>query len=669
MPAHYAATSAKFVVESIESIIGQLTSKGAEAGFFQQLHTQTVAWRSQIQLLQRTFHSLIARGELLDAYVLLEFPIPRRAKRIDAVIVSSGIIFVLEFKCGADSFSRADVEQVEDYCLDLRDFHHPSQGRTIVPILVATHADEKSLPEMVVSSGVSNWIAATPSLLEERITLLANTFGCSCIDAEAWNQGEYVPTPTIIEAARHLYAGNNVGEISRCHAGAENLTKTSDAVLNAIQQARAERRKLICFVTGVPGAGKTLTGLNVVHNQKLHDGDLGAFLSGNGPLVKVLNEALARDHYLRSKTGDDDTRSKNRIAESRRQVSTFIHNVHRFIDAYWNNHDIPKDKVVVFDEAQRAWNRAQSERKFNRPFSEPEMLLRIMDRHQDWSVIVALVGGGQEINTGEAGLSEWGRTLVNKFPEWKVVASPLLASGRYQDTDGLFESSDKVANLVENQHLHLATSLRSYRADGLSKWVSLLLQHDENAAGNCCEQLGDYPLVMTRSLTDARKWLRARQRGSRRAGIIASSGARRLRADGLDLSAKIEVEHWFLNPHGDVRSSQCLETAATEFDIQGLEIDWACLAWGGDLIPSANGWEFRQFKGTKWLRVNDPTRQQFILNKYRVLLTRAREGLIIYVPIGNPNDETRPMDRYERVADYCQRCGIETLGTSNDSSS
>jgi hypothetical protein len=472
--------------------------------------------------------------------------------------------------------------------------------------------------------------------------------GAPAIDSQSWNDAEYIPTPTIIEAARTLYEGQGVREISRCHAGAENLTRTSEAVMRAIQSARLSNQKTICFVTGVPGAGKTLAGLNIVHSRELHTGSLGVFLSGNGPLVRVLSEALARD---------DARRTGRAISDSRREVSTFVQNVHRFIDAHFTASAPPCDRVIVFDEAQRAWDADQSLRKFKRNGSEPKIILDIMDRHAGWAVVVALVGNGQEINTGEAGIGEWGRALTDSFRHWKVLVSPNVVTGE----DNLFDVRPDNLEVIDDAALHLSVSLRSYKAEAVSEFASQLLSMQVAQARAALAACEDFPVGLTRDFTKARAWLKRHQRGSRRTGLIASSGGRRLRAYGLDVRSELDVENWFLNPVTDVRSSYYLETPATEFGIQGLELDWAAVCWDIDLVPETDGWRMRAFKGTKWQSVRDTTRRRYILNKYRVLLTRAREGMIICVPPGDPSDWTRPPRRYDRIAEYLRDCGINEI--------
>jgi DUF2075 family protein len=646
----YQASVSEFTQHSDDYIIGRQSA--ATIAGRELTGTQLEAWRQQIAILRAALCQSFAE----DWHLILEYPIPRRGKRIDAVVLAESLILVIEFKCGSGRYDREAQVQVEDYCLDLRDFHDESRGLTLVPILVATHAEDRPAPSGGVTDFVAPlWLANADSLgtLLGQIVCCHSSAGQEPIAPARWATSQYRPTPTIIEAARTLYQGQNVREISRCHAGAENLTRTSEAVMEAIRQAREAECKLICFVTGVPGAGKTLAGLNVVHNRELHEGALGAFLSGNGPLVKVLSEALARDH---------SERTHEAIAESRRRVSAFIQNVHRFIDAHFGSSVPPVDRVIIFDEAQRAWNREQSLRKFKRDRSEPEIMLDVMNRHEGWAVIVALVGSGQEINTGEAGLREWGRALADRFRHWTVRISPQLSRpSAARDVDPLFERPPYDIRLAEDDALHLDVALRSYKAEALSEFVGHLLSRDVDRSRAALAACQRFPIAITRNLATARQWLKTKQRGSRRIGLIASSGGRRLRAHGLDVRTELDVENWFLNQQEDVRSSYYLETPATEFGIQGLELDWTGVCWDIDLVPERDSWRVQAFKGTKWQSVKDSIRRRYVINKYRVLLTRAREGMVIWVPRGDPSDWTRPGAKYDAIADYLQSCGLREI--------
>ncbi len=664
MPAYYLNSLPGFHDDKPATVLGHLIAGGSGEGFAEHKHAQTDAWTEQISVLRaccsRWFEVFPKSSEWA---VLLEYPIPRRAKRIDALLLANDLIFVLEFKSGDQVLGSSDRRQVEDYCLDLRDFHSQSRDRMLIPILIqasSTSDDLRINPgghDRVLSVQFANGMTAAECIMQ--IYRTNNSPDACAIDPQAWDKSVYDPTPTIIEAAQRLFAGQNVREISRSHGGVANLTKTANAVIRAVTEAKQQNKKVICFVTGVPGSGKTLAGLNVVHNPVLQtrEGGLGVFLSGNGPLVKVLREALARDHAIRSgKT----------LHESRRRVSTFVQNVHEFIKTYVDDQPdkAPPDHVVLFDEAQRAWNVEQEQRKFKRNESEPHMMLRFMDRHEDWAVIVTLIGGGQEIHDGEAGLPEWGRTLSDGYPHWRVYISPeLVRGGTSSAGEPLFDTPQSHIELSEDADLHLAVSVRSYKAESVAAWVNSVVDGREAEAHETMSDISDYPIVLTRSLAAAKSWINERTRGSRRSGLIASSGARRLKALGLDVTSDVGVVHWFLAPSEDVRSSCFLEVVATEFAVQGLELDWACLCWGADLRRTGDGWNFHRFAGTRWNRVRREVRRQYMLNKYRVLLTRARQGFIIWVPEGDQNDETRSPELYDGVAEYLMRCGVPKLAS------
>ena len=429
---------------------------------------------------------------------------------------------------------------------------------------------------------------------------------------------------------------------------------------SVIDRARQNRVKAICFVTGVPGSGKTLAGLNIATRRSIeHQDEHAVFLSGNGPLVDVLREALARDKATREGVS-------KKAAE--REVRSFIQNIHHFRDDYVGNNDIPVEKVVVFDEAQRAWTREQAasfmQRKRGQPdfdMSEPEFLIGVMDRHPDWCTIVCLVGGGQEINTGEAGISEWISALKVRFPSWEVHISSRMALPEYGSKSQVeqFLASPRVHL---DEHLHLAVSMRSFRAEALSEWVGHIIDNEPEAARATYKSIeAAYPIYLTRDLSGARAWLRSQARGTERFGLVASSGAQRLRPEGIHIKAKIEPANWFLNDSADVRSSYYLEDVASEFAIQGLELDWVGVCWDGDFHYKDGKWVCQAFKGTKWQSVNDESRQLYLKNAYRVLLTRARQGMILFVPKGEASDRTRPSSFYDGTFEYLRSCGIPML--------
>jgi hypothetical protein len=651
VPAFLTRTFGEFSAESITSVLGELAI-GNAAAQFPIPPEQIDAWHYQFEPLQAALQQVITRWPAAkDWQVLLEYPIPRIGKRIDAVLLAHDIIIVLEFKTG-ESISSA-TRQVEDYAMLLNSFHEPSYNRLIAPVAVYRH------PTQVGAVGVQTGEVAALSITSfEKLGATAisvfeklGDLSSKQIDGHDWNAGKFKPTPTIIEAAVRLYSNMNVFEIWHACAAHESLELATNAIVRAVEWARESEAKLICFVTGVPGSGKTLIGLNAAHHEAFRDST--SFLSGNGPLVKVLKEALIRDTVSRTTT----TRAKAKI-----QVETFIHNVHRFAEEYFKEARAPVQHVIVFDEAQRAWDREQNERRYKRECSEPEMLLDIMDRHADWSVIVALVGGGQEINRGEAGLPEWGRAL-EKRPGWNVWTSAAAVAG---DTSvagqRLFETSRATLTIVPD--LHLNVSLRAIRSQHWSEWVNEVLAGNVTGAISLAAKLERPPLV-ARSISDARNYLRKVKRGSSRVGLVGSASAARLRVDGLepsyDFHRFFDWEHWFLDDEQDVRSSSRLEVFATQFEIQGLELDWVCLCWGDDLIWDGSSWAGHKFNNRAWKPVTNPEKYRYLVNAYRVLLTRSRQGTVIYIPSVPLSDSTRKAKDLDNTADFLLQCGARPI--------
>lgn len=618
---------------------------------------QKDAWRETIGLLQRELKEI-------EGTILLEFNIPRIGHRIDTVLLSRGVVLVIEFK--RDLADSSAINQVWDYALDLKYFHQASHDLPIVPILIATNAS-KLLPAFTPtpdSDGIYHPCGTDAAGLKQLIaSILAKVAGVP-IDAAAWGRAPYLPTPTIVEAARSLYARHSVEDIARYDAGATNLRVTSGRVEELAEQTKREKKKAICFVTGVPGAGKTLVGLNVATRNREEDKPTHAvFLSGNGPLVQVLSEALARDEVSRRKARGEKVR-KGKVQAA---VKCFIQNVHHFRDAGLNDPAPPPEHVVIFDEAQRAWELRKTadfmQRKKSRPgftMSEPEFLISYMDRH-DWALITCLVGGGQEINTGEAGIRAWLEAITAKYPGWDMYISSRLTDSEYAAGELLSQLQGQ-PRVHFDDALHLAVSMRSFRAENVSAFVKAVLDCEEGRAREIFATLRDrYPVVVSRDLNAAKHWVRTKARGSERYGLVASSKAQRLRPHAIDVRVNVNPVHWFLNEREDVRSSYYLEDAATEFQVQGLELDWACVTWDGDLRKAKSGWSHHDFRGCRWTKVKSPDNQHYLLNAYRVLLTRARQGMAIFVPRGDHEDPTRSPDYYDATYQYLTGLGIPEI--------
>ncbi len=657
--AYYAACVSDFLAQHDDTVLAALATSSA----FAIETTQRDAWRAQIKVMR---HALVGVGA--SGLVAFEFAVPRMGKRIDVLVVVSGVVVVIEFKVGEREFTSDAINQVWDYALDMKNFHAGTHAAPVVPIVVATHATVTSVQVVMESDrdGVMRPLRATPETLAE--VLRAATAWCAApaLDVEAWARSAYKPTPSIIEAAMALYGGHKVEEISRREAEAINLTQTSATVEQIIGQARERKHKAICFVTGVPGAGKTLVGLNVATTHQDKQSELhSVFLSGNGPLVKILCEALARDKVTRAASAG----SIVKIGAARSEVKAFIQNVHHFRDeCLVDVKQPPHDHVAVFDEAQRAWNRDQTAKfmqqkkgRANFAMSEPAFLISCMDRHADWAVVVCLVGGGQEINTGEAGIGEWLRAIRSDFAHWHVHLSPHLTDSEYEAGTAL-SLLQGYENVTTHESLHLAVSMRSFRAEHVSGWVKAVLDADRGAALAAWAKIAArYPIVLTRDVRTAKAWLRERARGNERYGLVVSSQAQRLKPEAIDVRVDIDPVHWFLHPKTDVRSSYYLEDAATEFHVQGLELDWAGVVWDADLRFTPAGWEHWGFRGDKWQRIRKSERQAYLKNAYRVLLTRARQGMVIVVPPGDHSDHTRHPAIYDATYEYLRNLGLPEL--------
>lgn len=651
---YYSSTVANFLETSPEEIVGSLT---INSGFAVE-PTQRNAWLAEIEILKTVLTDF-------DGQIYFEYSIPRMGRRIDVVLLIDSALFVLEFKIGENQFTSYAINQAYDYAVDLKNFHETSRDLFIAPIVIATNA-RATTPEVTTTVHNDKVLApmcCTIELLALTLRRVIAAAGEGFVEPSLWESGRYSPTPTIIEAAMALYNNHSVTDISRSDAAAVNLTTTSAAISEIVESARATSFKAICFVTGVPGAGKTLVGLNIATQRRdEHDELYSVFLSGNGPLVSILCEALARDKVRRAKEARQRITKGHVLSE----VKAFVQNVHHFRDECIIDQGPPIEHVALFDEAQRAWNLEQTanfmRRKKNYPNfnqSEPEFLISCLDRHNSWAVVVCLVGGGQEINTGEAGISEWIDALNRSFPNWHVYISSRLSDSEYAAGHAL-ESLHSREHVTIRDELHLGVSMRSFRAENVSLLVKQLLDLEADDARATLANVSEkYPIVITRDLTKAKDWLRAHARGTERYGIVASSQAERLKPLALNVKYTIDPRLWFLNGPEDTRSSYYLEDVATEFDVQGLELDWACVAWDADFRYTPDGWEHKSFVGDGWNRINKQERQLYQKNAYRVLLTRARQGMIICVPPGDPNDHTRKPEFYDSTYDYLSTIGFE----------
>jgi Uncharacterized conserved protein (DUF2075) len=665
MASFYKSSVEEFLAQSDLHVIASLGTAYARQGFTTLFSDQTLTWERDLRLLRESLKQCIANSDSAKLWgLLIEFSIPRKESRIDIVLLIREVVVLVEAKTTLAA-SQAK-RQVEEYALLLHYFHKASAECRIVPVIVSPEAQQADydainqrelFPQMpgylVASVSQSSWIELPNLLLEvERSSSIQ-------ADAELWDSSPYFPVPNILEAALALRSGLSIREIAHSEASEHEIESVQSAIQEYVNTARAERHHAICFLTGVPGSGKTLVGLSLAHSGE-NRSDAIHFMSGNGPLVKVLQHLFTHESM----------RAGASAPQARTEAKTLIENVHVFARYHTSqNLEAPSNHAIIFDEAQRAWNRAQHVKKFNRDYSEPEMLLRIMERHEDWAVVVALVGGGQEINDGEAGLEEWGRALSGAAKDWMVYASPEVLEGGPSTTGHrLFDESATQQEVQTNSTLHLRTSNRSLRAEKLATWVNRVLDGDSDRAAS----LGiteRFPILLSRNLEQTRLKLREQGTGVNRYGLVGSSGAARLRAEGLEPGSTFHAdypwEHWYLGEKTDVRSSFRCEVFATEFEIQGLELDWIGLCWGGDMIwDNAKGWLLRALRTseqTRWTSIRNLDKQTYRRNAYRVLLTRARMGMVIFVPRGDATDPTNSPEEFQATADFLIRCGVTPL--------
>ena len=673
--------------------------------------TTTEAWKEEIAIMREVVSSIET-----DGHIIFEYDIPRLGKRIDVVLLLKGIIFCIEFKVGENQKLEPDVDQVLDYALDLKNFHKFSQDKIIVPILVPTEYKKTTtiVQSSIYDDKVVNPLVTGKAGLSGLIVSVLDRFPNETPIDSNWIISPYAPTPTIIEAARTLYENHSVENITRHEADKVSTDRTIRYILQVIKESKAEQKKSICFVTGVPGAGKTLVGLDVAVKQTYqgHDEpvkDEGAvYLSGNGPLVAVLTEALAQDNYNRCRERGE----KKNKTDSKREVSKSIQMIHRYRDNMLAKIKNPVENgileidpekavrmesagygevehVAIFDEAQRSWTHKRLADYLKRggtygnklkvpnfPMSEAAFLIWSLDQREDWATIICLVGGGQEINTGEAGISEWIAALNEKFLHWNVYISPKLTEAEYAE-GRVNELLRHKNNVTYSEDLHLAVSLRSFRAEKLSAFVHALLSFDASAPSLYADIRDKYPIVLTRDMAKARKWLHEKVRGTERTGVLVTKESARFKPLAIHIlpSNDEDTVHWFLEDKASTRSSNYLEDAATEIQVQGLELDYTCLLWDADMRCNHGRWRFYRFNGkTKWNEIasnneNNQELTKYMLNAYRVLLTRARVGMVICVPEGNPNktasgfweDSTRLPEYYDGTYQYLKSIGLEEI--------
>lgn len=665
MASFYRSTVGEFLAQDEEQVLARLAVAYAERGYTSQYADQTLTWKRDIRSLRTALQECVDNSEFAMSWgLLLEFSIPRKELRIDIVLLVGDLIVAIEAKTAIPSTDAR--RQIEEYSMLLHYFHKASSDRRIIPVTVSSEVVKPGLPSLdergQFPQEPTYWVTHAISTSWSGLSNLLNVLGeqtTGQTTAKDWDESPYFPVPTIIEAALRLKSGLSIREIAQSEASEHEIENVMSCVQRYVHLARENGNHAICFLTGVPGSGKTLVGLSLAHSNA-NKSDHVHFMSGNGPLVAVLQHLFTQESM----------RAGTLAVEARTQARTLIENVHVFARYYTDdNLGPPSNHAIIFDEAQRAWNRNQNKKKFQRDYSEPEMLLSVMERHPDWAAVIALVGGGQEINDGEAGLEEWGRALANTKKKWLIYASPEVLEGGSSTAGHLLFDDPRTAKLVEtNLSLHLRTSNRSLRAEQLATWVNYVLDGDAGAA-SALHVTDRFPIFLSRSLTETKLKLREQTIGKNRCGLVGSSQAARLRAEGLEPSSSFHADykwqHWYLSDETDVRSSYRCEVFATEFEIQGLELDWIGLCWGGDFIwDQLIGWHLRTLRPqapSSWKTIRNQEQRVFRKNAYRVLLTRARQGMVIFVPRGNKLDSTALPAEFDATANYLLRCGVLPL--------
>jgi nucleoside-triphosphatase THEP1 len=645
MKVYYSSEISK-IINNKEKILNELSTNSD----FDVTGLQYQAWQQELDLLEKTLFDK-------SGHILLEVVIPRLGKRIDSVLFIDGKLLLLEFKGGDSTFENQALTQLLDYALDLKNFHEGSYKLDIIPILVDIKTDKKSIVYEKFDDGIYMPSILGASTFKEGLEEILKNTKSSNININDWINSSYRPTPNIIEAAQSMYLFHDVKNITYSEAGKTNLDKTTNTVNDIIDLSVKNKTKSIIFVTGVPGSGKTLAGLNIANSRQSYDNKQHAvFLSGNGPLVEVLQEALARDESKRMKIPK---------SQSERKVKMFIQNVHNFRDEAIINLKPLAEKIVIFDEAQRAWDQEQTvkfmknKKRIEFSKSEPEFLIEVLNRNIDYAVIICLVGNGQEIHKGEAGINEWLRAL-NNFPEWKV-----FLSDQFLDFEKNSEELNKLKNknrVIIKQELHLSIPLRSFRSEKTANFANALLSGEFNIANKIYRELKEkYPILMTRDLNKAKEWIKKISRGSERYGMLALSNTDRLRPYGIWTAKKIEPKNWFLNDKFDIRSSFYLEETATEFDVQGLELDYSIIAWDQKIMFDGTKWIYQKFNYREWSLESEETKINYLVNSMRVLLTRSRQGYVLFLPKKIENDLTSDKDLIENTYKLLKQIGIEEI--------
>lgn len=554
--------------------------------------SQIKAWKDCFGIISAQLETIVRyNSKIKDWTIIFEYELPReRGRRPDIIILGNEQIFVLEFKAYSTPL-QAHIDQVAAYGRDIAHYHYASHGHKICNLLVLTKY--RGVPDVIENVTICPSGQLADVLIKDLIVNPKST-----IDAKNWLESEYRPLPSLISAARTIFKDEALPRIKRAHSA--GIPETVQELLEIAATAKKNHERHLIIVTGVPGSGKTLVGIQFVYESKTNNADkTGVFLSGNGPLVEVMQ------HALKSKV--------------------FVQDVHGFLLQYGKNKpQAPSEHILIYDEAQRAWDEERSKEKRGTEFSEAVDFLSVGEKVPDWSVIVALVGEGQEIHIGEeGGIVQWNDALAKTSGTWIVHCPHKISS--------LFSAAKQVR---VSEKLNLTASLRSHVAEDVHGWVASLLQGDLNSAHQLQKKMyaQGFDVYVSRSLEDCKRYVRERYSNDeeKRYGIIASSKAKILPNYGVlndfDSTQKVGKGPWYNNPLTSEKSCCQLKEVVTEFGCQGLELDFPIVCWGDDLFWNVNKWQSK----TRRSKAQDP--HNLRINSYRVLLTRGRDGMVIFVP-------------------------------------
>lgn len=670
--AWYSSSREKFLNTETSTVVSRLSDRAAQDGWHIEPE-QHQEWKASISVLQeqlcrkvQVLQSVLSEPNL-EAFenIVLEFDLRRRGLRLDCVLLGKGVIAVLEFKRG--DILKAHIDQIENYCVNLVEFHSETRrlcdqsSVILIPVVVQTESGKR--PKQPANRGFmpSPWdhisrpafVSSKAELAEALIEGLAVRRGSAPIEATAWLNAPFSPSSTILDAALSLYGQHDVAAIHAHAAPIELIEQCTQGVLSWIRQSTADNINRIIFVSGAPGSGKTLLGLKVVFDREYQNDTV--FVTGNSPLVEVLQKAL-HNSYRRgqSKNGNLTGYPKESAKHVISNATFKIVKAHSFLGKRGLGTGSMDGRIVVFDEAQRTYEKGRIVLRSKLEDHEAALILKTLETsYGKGCVVVALVGHNQFINSGEVGIGAWIHAASQRG--WRCVVS--------DETMTLISASDREAldqpNFRERiESGHLAHSLRYYRNHGIEKWAAAVLDGNAATAANEAKSIEPNDTVwITRSLAAAKAWGRKQRIGEERVGLIGSGKGVRLAAEGLFVSLKPSIADWMLSPDGDVRSSNALETIQNQFQVQGLELDYTIVCWDLDLRREANTWVSYAFNGYRWQR--RPKDLAIAMNGYRVLLTRARRGMMIFVPNGDPTgtDLTREPEQYDRIAEYLTSCG------------